>query len=106
MQIPSTSRIRMYVPVFGPLGVDWTAYPCSVALIPDEEGREPEDAEYHPGEWVNREATLKPPGGAAWGGDFDDGEYMCWVRVLAAAADEDVRMKAGRVRIGELGDVG
>jgi hypothetical protein len=97
----------MFVPVWGPLGQDLTGYPCEVALIPDEDGREPELTEYHPGEWVGGEATLKPPGGAAWGGDFPDGEYMAWVRVDAMTAlDEDVRLKSGRVRIGELGDLG
>jgi hypothetical protein len=95
----------MFVPVWGPLGADLTGFPCELALVPDEDGREPLDAEYHPGEWVDGEATWKPPGGAGWGADFPDGEYMAWVHVDAMAAlDEDVRLKAGRVRIGELGD--
>ena len=106
MQIPSTSRIRMFVPVYGPLGIDLTGYPCFVALIPDEDGREPDDAEYHDGEWVGGEASLKPPGGGRWGVDYPAGEYMCWVRVDALAAlDEEPVLKAGRVRIGELGDL-
>jgi hypothetical protein len=96
----------MFIPVWGPLGADLTSYACQVALIRDELGEEPADTDYHPGEWVDGEATLKPPGGGSWGGDFPDGEYMAWVRVVAPPVDEDVRMKAGRVRIGELGDIG
>jgi hypothetical protein len=95
----------MYVPVWGPLGADLTMHPCEVALIPDEDGIEPAGGDYHPGEWVDGEASLKPPGGGPWGGDYPDGEYMAWVRVDAMAALDDAPvLKAGRVRIGELGD--
>jgi hypothetical protein len=107
VQIPATSRITMFVPVWGPLGQDLTSFPCEVALIPDE-GREPDPGEYHPGVWIDGEATLKPPGpaGTKWGDVFGDGQFVAWVRVDAAALDEDVVMKAGRVRIGELGSEG
>lgn len=107
MQVPASSRIRMFIPVWGPLGQDLTGYPCELALIPDEDGEEPADVDYHPGQWVGGEASMKPPGGGVWGGDYADGEYMAWVRVDAStAADDEVPvLKAGRVRIGELGDV-
>jgi hypothetical protein len=97
----------MFIPVYGPTGTRPESYPCQVALIPDEDGREPDLAEYHDGQWVDGEATLKPPAGGTWGEDYPDGEFMAWVRVDALAAlDEAPVMKAGRVRIGELGDVG
>jgi hypothetical protein len=103
VQLAASSRIRVYIPVYGPLGLDLTSFPCSVAFVPD--GTEPADADYHPGVWIDGEATLKPPGaaGTKWGEAYDDGQYMAWVRVNAAGLDEDVRLKAGRVRIGELG---
>jgi hypothetical protein len=99
MQIPASSGIRMYVPVWGPLGIDKTAYPCKIALVLDDDGAEPADGDYHPGEWRDDEASMVPPSGT-WGGDYPDGVYMAWVRV-DPPAETPVIMPAGRVRIGE-----
>ena len=33
MQLPATSRIRMYVPVWPPFGTDPTVFPVEIALV-------------------------------------------------------------------------
>ena len=104
MQIPSTSQIRLFLPVWPPVGTDPTVYPVFVALIPDE-GDEPEDADWVAGEWAGTkgawEASLLPP--APWGDLYPDGQYVAWVRIDArVGTGERPDLKAGRVRIGEL----
>ncbi len=38
MYIPETSSQYMFLPVYGPPGVDLTQYPVQVALVPEDAG--------------------------------------------------------------------
>ena len=107
MQIPVSSRIRLYVPVWPPHGTDPTIYPVEIALTGI--GDEPADADYHPAEWAAGRVTVLPAVWEAWmmvgpGGTgvvFPPGDYMAWARVDVGPLDERPVLKSGRVRIGE-----
>lgn len=94
----STGAAYMYVPVTGPSGVDITTFPVSIALRLEGTGGEPLATDYAAATWTTngtaKEATLLLTEGL-----YADGEYLAWVRVQAAP--EDLRLNAGRVRIGD-----
>lgn len=103
MVIPQSSLVRMFVPVHGPAGVDLTAFPVELALVP--EGAEPTDGDYHAASWVVPEAGDAPEPslviGSPTGVPYLASNYMAWARLTAA--DERPVLKAGRVRIGDVG---
>ena len=95
MHILRTSLGYCYIPVDAPPGIDPTLYPCDIAII-DDDGTEPEEADWYEAIWLDGEAALLlGPGSAA---DFPDGEYMAFVRVSAGI--ERPVLPSGRVRIG------
>jgi hypothetical protein len=108
MQIPVSSRIRMYIPVWPPFGTDPTIYPVEIGLSADL-GKEPIDAAYHPAQWATRRVSVVPAVWEAWmmvgpGGGivYATGEYMAWVRIDVGPLDERPVLKSGRVRFGEV----
>jgi hypothetical protein len=101
----STSSEFMCVPFTGPAGVDLTAYPVSLALVPDSSAAEPADADYKTASWLpcpvhGVDIARQPSGGQKWGGEYPPGSYLAYARCVAGA--EDVRKPAGRVRIGDV----
>lgn len=93
MMILASSREYVCVPVDGPDDTDLTQYDVTMAIIPDD-GTEPADGDYQQAAWLNGEAALLPPVGS-----LAAGQYMVFVRVQAAP--EDVRVIAGRLRVGD-----
>ena len=94
MYIPATATAYVFIPLDGPQH-DLTGFAVSVALVADVSGAEPLTADYKPASWINGEvARLFSPG------DYAAGEYMAWVRVVAAP--EDIRLPCGRMRIGDV----
>jgi hypothetical protein len=57
MYIPETSTQYMFLPVYGPPGVDLTQYPVQVALVPEDAG-EPAPSAYQPADWIQGRAGL------------------------------------------------
>jgi hypothetical protein len=93
MYIPETSTQYMFLPVYGPPGVDLTLYPVQVALVPEDAG-EPAPSAYQPADWIGGKAGLLIAAGS-----FPPGDYMAWV--LVTAGMEAPVMQSGRVRIGD-----
>lgn len=93
MLILASSTEYLSIPVTGPVD-DLTGYAVSIALIPEAAGGEPALGDYQSAAWINGEAAH-----LVTTGDYPAGEYLAFVRVIAAP--EDVRMFAGRVRIGD-----
>lgn len=77
---------------------DPTVYTVSVALLREPVTGEPADDDYKAAIWLNGEIARKPAG--QWQDEYDPGEYMAYVRIVAGA--EDVRLPSGRVRIGDV----
>lgn len=90
----ATSHEFVLVPVDGPSSVDLTQYSCAMAIIPDD-GTEPADLDYLPATWLNGEISLLPNAGS-----LPAGQYMVFVRI--SAFPEDVRLTAGRLRVGDV----
>lgn len=90
----STSTEYLYVPVTGPDGVNLTVLPVSIALRLEALGGEPSVNDYAAATWVNGEAALLLTAAAV-----ADGQYLVFVRLQASP--EDIRMLAGRLRIGD-----
>jgi hypothetical protein len=84
----------VFIPVTGPSGVNLANLAVSVALILESAGGEPADTDYQSATWVNGEAALLVTPSA-----YAAGEYLAFVRVVAPP--EDIRLFAGRVRIGD-----
>lgn len=94
MYKPSTGSAYLYVPVTAPDGVDPATMTASIALIPEAAGGEPAATDYKAATWVGEEAVLLLTEGM-----YPDGEYAVWLRIQAAP--EDLRLPAGRCRIGD-----
>lgn len=92
MLLLATSSEYLLVPVDGPPG-DLTRFPVSIAVVP-EGSAEPAGAAYADAVWMGAEAALKVSAG-----DFPAGQYAVYVRVDAGT--EDVRLAAGRLRVGD-----
>lgn len=92
MLILATSTEFISIPVASPL-TNLTSYPVSIALIVPGVG-EPGNTDYKTATWINGEASM-----LITAGDYPAGEYLAYVRVQASP--EDVRLLAGRVRIGD-----
>jgi hypothetical protein len=90
----STSTEYVYIPVTGPDDVDLSTTVMSIALRLEATGGEPADADYKPAIWNGTEAVM-----LISKGDYLDGQYLAFVRVVRAP--EDVRMIGGRIRIGD-----
>jgi hypothetical protein len=90
MLVLSTSTEYLLIPLTGPVS-DLTAYPVKIALVPAG-GGEPADGDYQAAQWIGGEAAILLSG-------FAPGEYMAYTRIQASP--EDVRLAAGRVRIGD-----
>lgn len=100
MQIPATSREFVSIPLDGPASAgDLTTLPPQVAIVPDK-GEEPIETDWNAAAWIGGEVAIlvgPGPGGLV----FAEGDYMIFVR-LTAGAERPV-MKAGRLRIGQVG---
>lgn len=94
MYKPYTGSAYMYIPVTPPDGVVVTGFNVSIALLPESAGGEPAIGDYKVASWTGNEATLLLTEGL-----YPIGEYLAWVRVQASP--EDLRLPAGRVRIGD-----
>jgi hypothetical protein len=92
MCIPETSTQYMFLPVYGPPGVDLTWYPVQVALVPEDAG-EPAPSAYQAAAWMNGQAPL-----LIGAGPFPPGDYMAWVLV---GGREALVIQSGRIRIGD-----
>ena len=92
MKLMETSTQYLMVPVSGPVD-DLTTYAAYIAIV-DEDAGEPADSDYRAATWINGEAAL-----LVNAGDYPAGQYMVYVRVVAAP--EDVRMASGRLRVGD-----
>jgi hypothetical protein len=93
MMILATSREPIRIPVDGPSGTDLTQFSVSVAIVPDT-GAEPALADYVPATPTGCELELMSDP-TMW----PVGDYMAYVRLSAPPAD--VRLQAGRIRIGD-----
>ncbi len=80
------------VPVSGPV-TDLTVYAASMAIVGESSG-EPADTDYQAAAWIGGEIAYKPAAGA-----LATGVYDVYVRIIAGA--EDVRLLAGRLRVGD-----
>ena len=92
-----TSRQYMCIPLPSCPVADPTGYAVSVALLPDPPSGEPEDADYKTASWLGGEIVRRPA--TCWRDEYPDGQYAAYVRIVADV--EDVRLPAGRVRIGD-----
>lgn len=95
----SSSTKYMYIPVTGPSGLDLTTLPVSVAMIPEAAGGEPGTNDYKSATWKTTPDGQTEAVVLISAGDYPDGEYLAFVRVVAAP--EDIREYSGRVRIGD-----
>lgn len=93
MLILATSTEYLSIPVTGPVS-DLSVFTVSVALWPEAAGGEPAPADYKSAAWAGGEALH-----LVSAGDYPAGDYLAFIRVIAAP--EDVRLFAGRVRIGD-----
>lgn len=93
MLILASSTEYISIPVTGPVD-NLTGYPVTIALIPEATGGEPALGDYKSAAWINGEAAH-----LVTAGDYPAGEYLAFVRIVAAP--EDVRLFAGRVRVGD-----
>lgn len=93
MLILASSTEYLSIPVTGPVA-DLTAYPVTIALIPEATGGEPALGDYKSASWIGGKAAH-----LITAGDYPAGDYLAFVRVVATP--EDVRMFSGRVRIGD-----
>lgn len=98
MYLPTSYTGYLQVPVYPPAGVDPTVWAPAITLAPDD-GTEPADGDYVPASWVDGEAALHvgPAGGDV---SYPAGSYMAWLRLNTGGA-EDIRLPAGRVRVGD-----
>lgn len=94
MQKLSSSTEYVYVPVTAPDGVDLTTVTMSIALRAEALGGEPSVNDYKNAIWSGSEAVM-----LISAGDYPDGQYLAFVRLLRSP--EDVRLMAGRIRIGD-----
>lgn len=92
MMILASSAEGIFIKLSGPQP-DLTIYPVYVAIVPEESG-EPATGDYLPGVWIDGEASYTPTAG-----QFPAGFYMVYARVVAPP--EDVRLRAGRLRVGD-----
>ncbi len=88
----ATSTEFVCVPLAGPYD-NLTSYTVGMAIIPEGTG-EPLVSDYKEATWLNGEVAYKPAGG-----ELAAGFYAVYVRILAG--DEDVRLLAGRLRVGD-----
>jgi hypothetical protein len=91
----SSSTQYVFIPVTGPAGLDLTTTAASIALLAEATGGEPADGDYKTAIWSAGEAVL-----LISKGDYPDGQYLAFVRVVHAP--EDVRLFSGRIRIGDV----
>jgi hypothetical protein len=90
----ASSSEYVCVPMSGPY-TDLTVFtPPYMAIVPDGSG-EPTVGQYLTAAWLNGEVAYKPAAN-----QFAPGEYMVYTRVVAGS--EDVRVAAGRLRIGDV----
>ena len=97
MFVMATSSEYMCIPLPACPVADPTSFPVSVALLREPVAAEPQDADYKAAIWLDGAIARKPDG--QWQDEYAPGEYMAYVRIIAGA--EDVRLPAGRVRIGD-----
>ncbi len=88
----ATSTEFVQVPLAGPYD-NLTVYTVYMAIIPEGTG-EPLDTDYQAASWLDGEVSYKPGTGV-----LVQGMYAVYVRIVTA--DEDVRLLAGRLRVGD-----
>jgi len=93
MMILATSVEKIVIAIDGPAD-DLTPFTPYVALVADD-GSEPGDSDYHAATWLSPSTMAYLPAK----GQYPAGLYMAFARVVATP--EDVRMRSGRVRIGD-----
>ncbi len=88
----SSSVVYVLVPMTGPVA-DLTVFTASMAIVP-ESSDEPADVDYKAATWIGGEVAYKPAAG-----ELAEGIYDVYTRLIAGA--EDVRLLAGRLRVGD-----
>lgn len=97
MFVMASSRQYILIPLPSCPVADPTVFQVAIALLPESADGEPADGDYKTAEWVNGEIARKPA--TYWQDEYAPGEYMAYVQITAGA--EDIRLPAGRIRIGD-----